>query len=135
MLHNKILSLTYKCNKSRFFNPFFTIKRLILTSTQPEAGKKLPLLTLYYKESKQMFHLGPYLSVKEKDEYYAKLALKESRDKEIVSKEFFEDKAEKNRETFKNAIDIFNNRDIRKRGSVEFIYAAMKHMKQFDCHR
>ena len=82
-----------------------------------------------------MFHVSPYLSGEKKDEYYAKLALKESRNKELVSKEFFEDKAEKNRETFKNAIDIFNNRDARKRGSVEFIYAAMKHMKQFDCHR
>ena len=135
MLHSKILSLPYKCNKSCYFNPIFTIKRLILTSEQPEAGKKLPLLTLYYKESIRKFHVGPYLSGEQKDEYYAKLALKESRNKEIVSKEFFEDKAEKNRETFKNAIDIFNNRDIRKRGSVEFIYAAMKHMKQFDCHR
>ena len=80
-------------------------------------------------------HTSGRLKIKDKDEYYAQLALKESRDKELVSKELFEDSSEKNRETFKNAIEIFNKRDVRKRGSVEFIYAALKNMKQFDCHR
>jgi len=39
----------------------------------------------------------------------------------ITSQEFFEDTAEKNKQTFKNAIDLFNNRDIRRRGQIEFI--------------
>ena len=42
---------------------------------------------------------------------------------------------EKNRETFHGAIDLFKQRDTRKRGSVEFIRAAMKNMKQFGVHR
>ena len=80
-------------------------------------------------------HTSSRLKVKEKDEYYAQLELKQTREKDLVSKELFEDSSEKNRETFKNAIEIFNKRDVRKRGSVEFIYAALKNMKQFDCNR
>ena len=135
MWHNIIFQLPSKCHKRYDLKPYFTIKRLVLTSSQPKASERLPSLTLHLKESKRTMHFSKVLLSKEKDEYAAKLALKDSRSKELVSKEFFEDKAEKNRETFKNAIDIFNKRDIRKRGSVEFILAAMKHMKQFDCHR
>ena len=95
------------------------------------------IVTSSYKRAHQrMIHLARVdKNIKEKDEYQAKLALKQKKDKELVSREFFEDTAEKNRDTFKNAIELFNKRDIRKRGSVEFIYAALKHMKQFDCHR
>ena len=71
-----------------------------------------------------------------KDEYNAKIELRVKRDTQIVSRELFDDsEGEKNRETFKNAIELFNRRDKRKRGAVEFIYAALKNMKQFDCHR
>ena len=42
---------------------------------------------------------------------------------------------EKNRQTFHGAIDLFKSRDTRKRGSVEFIRAAMKNMKLFGVHR
>ena len=42
---------------------------------------------------------------------------------------------ERNRETFHGAIDLFKQRDTRKRGSVEFIRAALKNMKQFGVHR
>ena len=103
-----------------------------------EGNKCAPMIvTSSYKRAHQRtIHLARVdKNTKEKDEYQAKLALKQKKDKELVSREFFEDTAEKNRDTFKNAIEIFNKRDIRKRGSVEFIYAALKHMKQFDCHR
>jgi hypothetical protein len=49
--------------------------------------------------------------------------------------EYFETSQEKNRETFKNAIELFNARDLRKRGAVEFILAALKNMKAFGVHR
>ena len=52
-----------------------------------------------------------------------------------VSHELFEDKKNKTRETFKNAIEIFNGRDHRRRGAVEFIQAALKNMKQFGVHK
>ena len=87
------------------------------------------------RANERQFHLSRCIRITEKDEYYAKLALKETKSKELVSQEFFERQSEKNRETFKNAIELFNKRDIRKRGSVEFIYAALKQMKQYDCHR
>ena len=96
---------------------------------------KMAVIKSNFRQQQRMFHLAKLLTIKEKDEYHAKLALKETKDKELVSREFFEASSEKNRETFKSAIELFNKRDIRKRGSVEFIYAALKHMKQFDCHR
>ena len=42
---------------------------------------------------------------------------------------------ERNRETFHGAIDLFKQRDTRKRGSVEFIRAALKNMRPFGVHR
>ena len=42
---------------------------------------------------------------------------------------------ERSRETFHGAIDLFKQRDTRKRGSVEFIRAALKNMRPFGVHR
>ena len=132
MWHNKIYQLPAKCNKLCYMNLDNSLKQFSLTKLiRPKFETKLHPMRIDI----QKFHTNNSLNSEQKDEYIAKLALKESRSKELVSKEFFDDKSEKNRETFKNAIEIFNNRDIRKRGSVEFIYAALKHMKQFDCHR
>jgi hypothetical protein len=64
-----------------------------------------------------------------------KVQEKSRRDEAIASLELFEEAKTKNRETFKNAIDLFNGRDHRRRGSVEFIYAALKNMKQFGVHK
>ena len=102
--------------------------------SRPEAVMKIKMRVIDRSKFRSL-HTSGRLKIKDKDEYYAQLALKESREKELVSKELFEDSSEKNRETFKNAIEIFNKRDVRKRGSVEFIYAALKNMKQFDCNR
>ena len=67
--------------------------------------------------------------------YMEKVQEKSRRDEAIASLELFEEAKTKNRETFKNAIDLFNGRDHRRRGSVEFIYAALKNMKQFGVHK
>jgi len=132
MWHNKIYQLPAKCSKLCYLNLDNSLKQFSITKLiRPEFETKLHPMQIDI----QKFHTNNCLTSEHKDEYIAKLALKESRSKELVSKEFFDDKSEKNRETFKNAIEIFNSRDIRKRGSVEFIYAALKHMKQFDCHR
>jgi len=54
----------------------------------------------------------------------------------LVTKKYFEyNQDEKNRESFEGAIDIFTDKDTRRRGSVEFIYAAMRNMEAFGVHR
>ena len=54
----------------------------------------------------------------------------------VVTHKYFEhNKDEKNRESFEGAIDIFTDKDTRRRGSVEFIYAAMRNMEAFGVHR
>ncbi len=65
------------------------------------------------------------------DDFVKKTELKRVRDTELASKELFEDVKKKNKQTFKGALEIFKNRDQRRRGSVEFIRAALKHMKTF----
>jgi len=68
-------------------------------------------------------------------EYRAYSANLQERKSTAISKELFSDQSKKNEETFRGAIDLFNNQDKRKRGSVEFISAALKHMKEYDVHR
>lgn len=116
-------------------NRHFLQKISSLKSSRNISYSKRITIKLLSRPNPKCFHSSAKLNNKKKDEYYAKMALKETKDKELVSRDYFEDTSEKNRETFKNAIEIFNSRDTRKRGSVEFIYAALKHMKQFDCHR
>lgn len=41
----------------------------------------------------------------------------------------------KSKATFTKVIDVFNKRDIRRRGHVEFIYAALKKMPEFGVER
>ena len=55
----------------------------------------------------------------------------------LVTKKYFsqEEEQERNKESFDGAIDIFCHKDSRRRGSVEFIYAAMRNMEKFGVHR
>ena len=53
----------------------------------------------------------------------------------LKSREYFEEVKEKNKKTFRNAIDIFNKRGEHKRGAVEFILAALKNMEAYGVHR
>lgn len=69
------------------------------------------------------------------DEYRAYSANIQERRTTALSKDLFDDQSLKNEQTFRGAIDIFNNKDHRKRGSVEFIKAALKHMKEYDVHK
>ena len=53
--------------------------------------------------------------------------LKKVRDTEMVSKEIFSEAKRKNKETYMGALELFKNGDIRRRGSIEFITAALRH--------
>ena len=53
------------------------------------------------------------------------------RDPDLINKQLFQDQKVKNKETFQGALDLFKNRNVRRTGAVEFIYAALKHMKAF----
>ena len=54
----------------------------------------------------------------------------------VITRGYFDrGKDEQNKENFEGAIDIFTHKDSRRRGSVEFIYAAMRNMEHFGVHR
>ncbi|KAM4536363.1 evolutionarily conserved signaling intermediate in Toll pathway, mitochondrial [Odontesthes bonariensis] len=58
----------------------------------------------------------------------------QKRDKSLVTRDdLFEQVARetKTKATFNQVIEVFNKRDIRRRGHVEFIYAALKKMPEF----
>jgi len=61
----------------------------------------------------------------------------EDKDKSaVITRGYFDrGKEEQNKENFEGAIDIFTHKDSRRRGSVEFIYAAMRNMEHFGVHR
>ncbi|XP_069684979.1 evolutionarily conserved signaling intermediate in Toll pathway, mitochondrial isoform X1 [Periplaneta americana] len=56
-------------------------------------------------------------------------------EKSLVPRDFFENIENKSKETFLDMIRIFENRDIHRRGHVEFIYAALRHMEVFGVHK
>lgn len=60
-----------------------------------------------------------------------KMRLQNLERSDMVSKEVFKNQDEKNKETFKRALEHFVNRDNRRRGAVEFISAALKNMELY----
>lgn len=55
--------------------------------------------------------------------------------KHLVRSYGFVDIKNKNKEAFLEMINIFINKDKDRRGQVEFIYAALKYMKDFGVHK
>jgi len=54
----------------------------------------------------------------------------------VITKGYFHhDNEDKNKESFEGAIDIFTHKDHRRRGSVEFIYAALRNMDHFGVNK
>nr|CAG4638496.1 EOG090X07J4 [Cyclestheria hislopi] len=55
----------------------------------------------------------------------------------VAARDAFVDVAdqEKNKETFLEAVRLFYTKDAQRRGHVEFIYAALKHMEEFGVNR
>ena len=70
----------------------------------------------------------PYKNTKD---FMTERRIEMAQDQELMAKEMFEDVKEKNKRAFEAALEIFKNRGGRRRGSVEFIYAALKHMTHF----
>lgn len=50
----------------------------------------------------------------------------------VIVRGDFDRVAIKNKETFLQMLEMFKNRDVHRRNHVEFIYAALKHMKDFN---
>ncbi|GFG30546.1 hypothetical protein Cfor_11255 [Coptotermes formosanus] len=53
----------------------------------------------------------------------------------LVTKDFFENIQDKSKETFLDMIHIFESKGVHRRGHVEFIYAALRHMEEFGVHK
>ncbi|XP_048344217.1 evolutionarily conserved signaling intermediate in Toll pathway, mitochondrial isoform X1 [Sphaerodactylus townsendi] len=60
---------------------------------------------------------------------------KETTSQSLVTVEDLLERGAKTKATFLQALDVFCKRDIRRRGHVEFIYAALKKMKEFGVER
>lgn len=56
-------------------------------------------------------------------------------EKTLVTKDFFDNIQDKRKETFLDMIHIFESRDVHRRGHVEFIYAALRHMEEFGVNK
>ncbi|CAK1547224.1 unnamed protein product [Leptosia nina] len=59
----------------------------------------------------------------------------ETTEKRVIVHDPFDNKPKKNKESYLQVIKIFEGRDQRRRGHVEFIYAALGRMKEFGVHR
>ena len=79
----------------------------------------------------------PFHKKMDQQKFMKETQLKQIRDTELMAKELFEDfdEKQKNKENFKGALEIFKNRDVRRRGAVEFIRAALKNMKAYGVER
>lgn len=55
--------------------------------------------------------------------------------KEIVARKSFETIEKKNKNTYLEMVKLFSERDVHRRGHVEFIYSALKHMEMFGVQR
>ncbi|XP_071443789.1 evolutionarily conserved signaling intermediate in Toll pathway, mitochondrial [Hetaerina americana] len=54
---------------------------------------------------------------------------------EIVQRDFFEKLGTKNKDTYLEMVRIYESRAPQRRGHVEFIYAALRHMEDFGVHK
>nr|CAD7456215.1 unnamed protein product [Timema tahoe] len=53
------------------------------------------------------------------------------KDRSVVARDLFEQVTEKNKETYLDMVKMFESRGSHRRGHVEFIYSAMRHMEEF----
>ncbi|XP_046392248.1 evolutionarily conserved signaling intermediate in Toll pathway, mitochondrial [Ischnura elegans] len=54
---------------------------------------------------------------------------------DIVPKDFFEKLGTKTKDTYLDMVRIYESRSPQRRGHVEFIYAALRHMEEFGVHK
>ncbi|KAG8235534.1 hypothetical protein J437_LFUL013496 [Ladona fulva] len=55
--------------------------------------------------------------------------------KDIVPKEYFDKVGNKNKQNYLDMVRIFEGRGAHRRGHVEFIYSALRHMEEFGVHK
>ncbi|XP_046996827.1 evolutionarily conserved signaling intermediate in Toll pathway, mitochondrial [Schistocerca americana] len=55
--------------------------------------------------------------------------------RQLIKAEDFENIKDKSKETYLEMVHIYENSSVQRRGHVEFIYSAMKHMKEFGVHK
>jgi evolutionarily conserved signaling intermediate in Toll pathway len=60
---------------------------------------------------------------------------RQRRDQSLVLSSQFENVNDKSKSTFLQLIDIYDERNKHRRGHVEFIYAALKNLEMFNCHK
>ncbi|XP_057189831.1 evolutionarily conserved signaling intermediate in Toll pathway, mitochondrial [Triplophysa rosa] len=116
---------------SRFLTP---VKRVILPG-----GPYLHQQTVALQQSQVLrsFHCSAVCSTSQQDQKEPKEASEretQSKDRTLVTHEDIFEKAAKNSKTkgnFNRVVDVFTKNDIRRRGHVEFIYAALKQMPEF----
>lgn len=53
----------------------------------------------------------------------------------ILRSKLFQEVKEKNKATFYEMLNMFENNNANRRGIIEFIYAAMRHLEEFGVHR
>lgn len=56
-------------------------------------------------------------------------------EKRLATLDAFSEVEEKNKDSYLDLLHFYKNRDVHRRGHVEFIYAALKHMKEFGVHK
>jgi hypothetical protein len=56
-------------------------------------------------------------------------------EKQLATLDSFTEAEEKNRDSYLDLLHFYKNREKNRRGHVEFIYAALKHMKEFGVHK
>lgn len=55
--------------------------------------------------------------------------------KQVIIRDAFENIENKNKSTYLELIQLFIERDVKRRGHVEFINSALKNMQNFDVHK
>lgn len=58
-----------------------------------------------------------------------------SQSKVLVKIDSFENVTDKNKNSYLDMVKIFHNRDVHRRGHVEFIYSALRNMESFGVHK
>ncbi|XP_067005187.2 evolutionarily conserved signaling intermediate in Toll pathway, mitochondrial [Anabrus simplex] len=111
-------------------NSFLKCLRLSRTYSQCSLCSTMfigSMLRPVFKKRIGYFHTNTQLNKNEKED--------PKRDQALVTQDFFSNVKDKSKETYLSMINIFIERDVHRRGHVEFIYAALRHMKEFNVHK
>jgi len=107
------------------------ISRQEITCSFHNLFQRQGLILMTFSPCQQKLHTSkPYNCIKSTAED------EDQKTSAVITQGYFtSEKEDKNKENFEGAIDIFTHKDNRRRGSVEFIYAAMRNMEQFGVHK